>query len=592
MKKITLLLVIATLCYAKIAVSQTKKTTINSTYQIQKLKPKTTKWQTYLNELIKKHHGNKDSIKKEILALKVTFKTKRIAVNLSDNRVGGVLIDELLKGFDLPDQTILRMGLEDMMELAGMSGIKTPETLLACMGGGGMAGGENITDLVGINISGSGASVSGLHTTSNGIIGSNKGGLNSVYSSFNDSQIKTANNACRSAQVAGLSGGLGLTPPGSPGYQGAVNAAKGKMENGLTNCDDGINPIAGSGGQTSSDIMEEGTDDMIVGADKVLKVVSSVDLGRGAIESGIDLAKGNNAKAVWGIVSTTVGITGEMSVEELKDVQDGVKLIDFGISAGEFVASPNPMTVYGVIVGAYGVGEVIADRFTDKWAQKVSDKQADKTFEEANAERIRKKNEKNNTPNSSIAPGETGKATCESIRQGWKNFSNYCDGNGWQTYECARFVAMMNGCADPALVNPGPEGSYSCSGRSPADMKAACENQCEQKKKIAQPGEGGNINCGCEGLFDRAGFNEHMQKVICATSQGGGPGDDSSSPCNKIRAGGSPNVTPGGSNPTNPFQTPGKTIDNKLNVTPGKTITPSISNPKTPSQPTQKNVPK
>src|SRR5581483_5971714 len=52
--------------------------------------------------------------------------------------------------------------------------------------------------------------------------------------------------------------------------------------------------------------------------------------------------------------------------------------------------------------------------------------------------------------------------TCEDIQAAWAAFSAHCDESHWQTYDCVKFVSFVNGCADPALINPGPEGDYVC----------------------------------------------------------------------------------------------------------------------------------
>jgi nucleoid-associated protein YgaU len=87
---------------------------------------------------------------------------------------------------------------------------------------------------------------------------------------------------------------------------------------------------------------------------------------------------------------------------------------------------------------------------------------------------------------------------CEKQSEWWERFSNRCAQVSWKTYECASFVAMLNGCPDPALVRPSPDGDFEC--RRPLSeaerAKLAAIVRCEMQGKFyGIAGENRDVVC-------------------------------------------------------------------------------------------------
>ena len=77
---------------------------------------------------------------------------------------------------------------------------------------------------------------------------------------------------------------------------------------------------------------------------------------------------------------------------------------------------------------------------------------------------------------------------------GLEVFTAVCDGIEWQSPTCRAFVRHVNGCADEALINPGPEGDTSCSAEGGSDTELR-ELECAQRGGIALPGPDGQLVC-------------------------------------------------------------------------------------------------
>jgi hypothetical protein len=71
-------------------------------------------------------------------------------------------------------------------------------------------------------------------------------------------------------------------------------------------------------------------------------------------------------------------------------------------------------------------------------------------------------------------------ATCD------PRFQAACDLSSWNTYDCQAFVAKANGCPDPALIYPNPDGEITCVGRSGQtdSVDQARADECERRKEI------------------------------------------------------------------------------------------------------------
>jgi hypothetical protein len=75
-----------------------------------------------------------------------------------------------------------------------------------------------------------------------------------------------------------------------------------------------------------------------------------------------------------------------------------------------------------------------------------------------------------------------------------ETFVSVCESLEWQSPTCRAFVQFTNGCADEALINPGPEGEAPCSGQGMSDAEYR-ELQCEARQGIMQPAPDGELVC-------------------------------------------------------------------------------------------------
>ncbi|MFO7640926.1 MAG: hypothetical protein R6X17_06575 [Candidatus Competibacteraceae bacterium] len=91
---------------------------------------------------------------------------------------------------------------------------------------------------------------------------------------------------------------------------------------------------------------------------------------------------------------------------------------------------------------------------------------------------------------------------CDSAQDWWNAFSAYCSASNWQTYDCQKTLSFFTGCADPALINPGPEGSWSCrvSDHSNHGIDEAFTLQCQILGMTANYGPDGGPQCSIPGM--------------------------------------------------------------------------------------------
>jgi hypothetical protein len=91
------------------------------------------------------------------------------------------------------------------------------------------------------------------------------------------------------------------------------------------------------------------------------------------------------------------------------------------------------------------------------------------------------------------------KPSCEQIQAQWAAFKEYCEQSDWQVYRCEAFLRKLNGCVDPALINPGPDGDLTCPERATTDKKQRAKlaylAACEKRKMIATPIDNGGMVC-------------------------------------------------------------------------------------------------
>ena len=111
-------------------------------------------------------------------------------------------------------------------------------------------------------------------------------------------------------------------------------------------------------------------------------------------------------------------------------------------------------------------------------------------------------------------------------------FNAYCSqpGNDWQSYDCMSYVARLNGCADPGLVQPAPGEDYQCSAprNDAATQQTACEHHEKLKGLLSRTISGGDTSnagqCRQAGL-DAADLKQRQRAQLCtrvSVNDGGG----------------------------------------------------------------------
>lgn len=421
---------------------------------------------------------------------------KQICHAGTDRHVVCYELDKMFEDLSDSDQSLLNLGLNDLTEAVG--GTASSDTLLAC--GRGALGG--ISDLIPMDTS-SGKTPGGFKGSSP------KGALATSMA-----------NRCRETQLAGIHNGLGALASGDPAYTGAVQKAVASMDAAMAQCDDTkmglvsnpgsaqgsspapVNPPAPKADNKNADKQEDKKKD---GAKDEANVVQQagkaavflINAVSGIIGSGEALnevataAKGARAKGVASLIlsgvataATAAGlVTDAQAVEDignLADVAGGVlELATMEVSTSAAVGAAGlGFEVVGPVAAAFSIsygGVRLANTATgglvDKAAVEFVGVHSDWAFSAANG-----------TP---YRPSEDGKPSCRALQDRWQKFRDRCNsaGNNWQTYDCMIFVARANGCADPALINPGPEGDYVCRAKD-RDGSQGSALTCAQKKKL------------------------------------------------------------------------------------------------------------
>lgn len=93
--------------------------------------------------------------------------------------------------------------------------------------------------------------------------------------------------------------------------------------------------------------------------------------------------------------------------------------------------------------------------------------------------------EQENMPPSAQRPNpDSSRPTCAQMAAAWRSFVAYCSqpGNNWQSFDCLSAISRLNGCADPRLIKPGPDGNFVCAGRP--DRKQAAVAACKLHRKF------------------------------------------------------------------------------------------------------------
>jgi hypothetical protein len=115
----------------------------------------------------------------------------------------------------------------------------------------------------------------------------------------------------------------------------------------------------------------------------------------------------------------------------------------------------------------------------------------------------------------------TTEGTCDEAMRAFQAFTEECDRTNWQSYSCTAFLAKASGCVDPALINPGPDGDFTCTGyksfESEAALKQALILACEAKVRTA-PGEA----VGCTRAVESGAPTATLLTSTCWNPKAGG----------------------------------------------------------------------
>ena len=99
-------------------------------------------------------------------------------------------------------------------------------------------------------------------------------------------------------------------------------------------------------------------------------------------------------------------------------------------------------------------------------------------------------------PSAGQPEDEGGLSRCEQLAESWARKKAECEASNWQTYSCQEMLRIFTGCADPALVDPSPDGNgVVCphdGGMTDDEFRAL---ECERRKGIMVPSGFGTDLC-------------------------------------------------------------------------------------------------
>lgn len=521
-----------------------------------------------LKQIVARHPGDIAGIRRELAGLDVTLRVRDFCTVTQHDRVSCVDLDALIKS-ELPgsaDQNMLRLALNDALDVLGKDGGGAMDTLAACSN----AHGDGFTDVFAV---GGGPQIGGpsgpLDVKT--LAGRAKPDFGDISATLSGSAAGSMVKRCRDAQMGRIRSQLGQATPGDPGYQKAVDNAVSGMDAAAAQCRDGNGAIAldpsgdGSGAAKKPDKTPDGSaapkpgeggeaggkegekrnpGDTVVAAMNVAKGIAEVILNAAetAAHPGSALAK-----TVVSAVATAGSATGVVAnsetaenVARAADVTTAV--VELAAAAPAHAAGTAAVVGFDLAlpVAAAGAGGYAAERLVNAATGGAIDRAA---VDAVGAVSDWYFNRTNDIPSGKGGgtrlpnPTGDGKPSCADLQARWNAFKSYCSqpGNNWRTYDCAVFVAKMNGCADPAIINPGPEGDYSCRARCgrgitsstcTEDAVAACEAREKLKGQLAQPVRDGNgkvASClnyynGLAGL--RGQLVTTIKKKLCERAQG------------------------------------------------------------------------
>lgn len=520
----------------------------------------------FLNLLVEAN-GNADAFRRGLVAANIQLKVQRICHVFGGYPSAAAcartsdVINDLQRS--PADVALFNLAMNDLWETLG--GAPAGGDLNTCGGRAALS----VTNLTtGPSSGGSAAALTGFAAGA-----STKGGASAQAVSGSVAAAKT--NDCRNAQKAGLGGGFGTrNVPGSPAYRQAVANTQSFLTNAGAMCRDGSSSNlvaspggAGGGGMTAGDAavwLAGATADLAGAVDTAGEVMDGCSKGKASCAVGLvgaalsAVGDANELLGNDGAMADAVEIAGAAA-----DVAGAAVAISAELGAATATVAVADMVLPALAVAAagYAVGTPIGNGLAillDSSYVTI----ADAIWEQQNGDPTKPAQGTPKTPPSTNPPATDPPATtppaaaarpgvsrpaedgrsCDDIAARAARFNAYCSqpGNDWQTYDCMSFVAQLNGCADPALVNPAPGEDFQCSSPQSdrAKTQAACEQHATLRGLLERRTPDGSVSSRCAALGSNlSNFKQRQRQQLCQRVNV----EDPNGFCSGARAQGAPN---------------------------------------------------
>lgn len=466
----------------------------------------------------------------------------------SNDKVTCTRFDAFFGELGPADQRMMDLALNDLVDTLGGNG--ATDALVAC----GKAGNQGATHLMAMASGASGPSAaSSLGTSAStgaarGLTPATRGAtsnLRSLARPLGGAPTNTGAmvSACRQAQMASIREGLGALTPRDANYQQAVNTAVAAVDAAVASCRDSNTGLVAADAATTTAPAPAGNPGDNA-PDVALNVINT-SLGAAATILEATKSPVGAVTGALGVVGSLAGLGGNELGEvtgQAVDIVGGYAEISslVGTAEGGAAAALTAETVYPITAAfAAGYSVVRAVNFAsggavDRKAVELFGKASDAVWELANGGAA--------TSASTSKPGvgrpstDGGRPSCSEIAARWAALTASCSAsnNNWQTYDCMLLVARLNACADPGLVNPGPEGDYTCRAGSAADGTVATCEQREQLRgwlTISGFSPAGSGLSGCQASVGAGMRVDLMEQVRAQMCQQISPSPDGSGPC-------------------------------------------------------------
>lgn len=491
-------------------------------------RPASKRWQALLAESVtirnKRPETDLKKLREALIREKFEPAFEHVCIVAPNDRITCADFSSVTGLLDEADRSFMNLGTRDLNDVLGGTG--QTNTLVACAGGG-LASATHIIPMDGGAMPRQGKT---------GAVSPNPAATAAML------------DGCRRAQVSDIRSGLGALAPGDPGYARAIQNVVGAMDAALAACQDGKNDLisqpGGGGAPAAGSTPPSGAPPPSAAPSAAApasgappatppptenvpeKALQAVTLAAGFVGALVSTAqaitggKKEFVAAAIAAVSTTAGFVGVSTPQgnqvadiagNSADIVGGVMEMNTAAAAAAAGTSTGALGAALPVAAAFGLGyagwrlsNTVLGGALDRGAVAVVGVHTDAYFAV-----------RNGTP--LFRPSEDGKPSCADMQARWAAFKAYCDapGNAWQTYDCMLFVARGNACADPALVNPGPEGDYTCRAKN-SDAERNATFACEQRRKLGNlikivTSEG--LDCARGG--SRFDHNDLITKSLC-----------------------------------------------------------------------------